>query len=86
MNLSRWVAIPALAACLAAASSAQAQQNMPRVGYVSPAGGQKGTTFEVMVGGQYLNGVTHAFVSGDGVEAKVVDYFLPVQRGQFNNL
>ena len=85
MNLSRWVAIPALAACLVA-SSAQAQQAMPRVGYVSPAGGRQGTTFEVMVGGQYLDGVTRAFVSGDGVDAKVVDYFKPVMRGQFSSL
>jgi len=44
------------------------------IGYVYPAGGQQGTTFRVTVGGQKLEGVNSAFVSGHGVKARLVDY------------
>src|ERR1035437_8884361 len=45
------------------------QQQMPHPGYVSPAGGRQGTTFEITVGGQFLDGAKSALVSGAGVEA-----------------
>ena len=35
----------------------QAAASEPRIGYVYPAGGQQGTTFEVTVGGQFLDGI-----------------------------
>ena len=35
-----------------------AQQQAPHIGYVYPAGGRQGTTFQVTVGGQFLDGVT----------------------------
>ena len=38
----------------------------PHIGYVYPAGGRQGTTFQVVVGGQFLDGVNDACVSGDG--------------------
>jgi hypothetical protein len=47
-------------------------QREPRIAYVYPAGGRQGTTFEVVVGGQYLNHATNAFVSGAGVSARVL--------------
>src|ERR1035437_45476 len=47
---------------------ALAQQQMPRAGYVYPAGGRQGTTFEITVGGQFLDGAKSALVSGAGVE------------------
>ena len=40
-----------------------------RIGYVYPAGGRQGATFQVAVGGQFLDGVTNAYVSGAGVRA-----------------
>lgn len=43
------------------------------IGYVYPAGGQQGTTFEVKLGGEYIYGATAAVVSGTGVTAEVVD-------------
>lgn len=52
-------------------------QNQPHVGYVYPAGGRKGTTFEVRVGGQFLEKVNQARVSGDGIEVKVLEYIEP---------
>ncbi len=42
------------------------------VGFVYPAGGQKGTTLEVTVGGQNLAQVTGVVVSGAGVTGEIV--------------
>jgi len=46
----------------------------PLVGYAYPAGGQRGTTFRVEVGGQWLASVDGVRVSGQGVRASVVEY------------
>ncbi len=50
------------------------QRRDPYTGYAHPSGGQRGTTFRVTVGGQYLNNVKGVRVSGGGVRAKVVRY------------
>ena len=63
-----------------------AQQVAPHIGYVYPAGGQAGTTFDVIAGGQFLDNVKKAYVSGTGIEATVVEYFKPITQGQFNRL
>src|SRR5208283_3965581 len=68
-----WRAILGLAGALAMASAAQAQPR-PYIGYVYPAGGQQGTTFQIRLGGQMLDGVRDVHVSGAGVRAKVVEY------------
>jgi hypothetical protein len=65
--------------------AAQAQ-NTPRIGYVYPAGGRQGTTFHITVGGQFLDGVTNAYVSGEGVHAAVMNFTKPMPQGQFNQL
>lgn len=49
---------------LAAALRAFAE---PYAGYLYPAGIQAGTTVRVLVGGQQLNGITGAIISGEGV-------------------
>ena len=61
-------------------------QNAPHIGYVYPAGGQAGTTFQIVVGGQYLGSVSNAFVSGSGVEAKVVECNRPMSQKEFTDL
>ncbi len=48
--------------------------NEPHIGFAFPAGGQQGTSFEAIVGGQYLNGATNVFVSGDGVQVEINKY------------
>ena len=68
----RWLAAM-LTASLAILPVARAQQNPPHIGYIYPAGGRQGATFEVVVGGQYLNGVTNIFVTGNGVYATVLE-------------
>jgi len=52
---------------------APAVQRNPHIGYVYPAGGRRGDTFLVTVGGQYLDGANNVHVSGAGVKASVVE-------------
>lgn len=58
----------------------------PNIGYVYPAGGRQGSTFRVTVGGQFLDGVRAAYISGDGVHATVVEHTKPLTPQQFNTL
>ena len=60
--------------CLAMAPAAHAQKR-PYIGYVYPAGGQQATTLEIRLGGQDLDDVNAALVTGTGVTAKVTEYF-----------
>ncbi len=73
MSKFQWRAILGMIVVLAVATGAQAQQR-PYVGFAYPAGGQRGTTFKVTLGGQYLEGVNTAYISGEGATAKVVEY------------
>ncbi len=86
IGIHRWrsVAVNCLA-CLALIPLAFAQP-APHAGYVYPAGGRQGTTFEVTVGGQFLDGVNRVMVSGDGIQASVVEYFKPLNAGQATQL
>ena len=68
-----WLPILGLTGIMALASSAQGQT--PYIGFVYPAGGQQGTTVQIRLGGQRLDGVTGAVVSGPGVSAKLVQYY-----------
>jgi len=68
------LAVLGLAGLLAMAPAARAQPR-PYIGYVYPAGGQQGTTFEIRLGGQGLDGVNEVLVTGAGVSAKVVEYY-----------
>jgi hypothetical protein len=87
MSLFRWHAVLGLVVLLADAPAVQAQQQFtPRIGYVYPAGGRQGTTFQVTIGGQFLDGNADAFVSGAGVRAAVVEYVKPLTQQQVNML
>ncbi len=61
-------------------------QNVPHLGYVYPAGGRQGTTFQVAVGGQFLNGVSNAWLSGEGLQATIANYDRPLTGQQLNAL
>ncbi len=82
----RWRTILVPITVLAVVPVAWAQQVSPRIGYVYPAGGRQGQTFEVKVGGQYLNGVARADVSGDGVQVTVVEHTKPPTQKQINEM
>src|ERR1035441_9682001 len=62
------------------------QQQIPHAGYAYPAGGRQGATFEITVGGQFLDGVKSALVSGAGVEATVVEHVKPLTPAQAGEL
>ena len=62
------------------------QRQIPHIGYVYPAGGRQDTTFEVAVGGQFLQGASDAYISGSGVRATVQKYIRPLNPGQANTL
>ncbi len=83
-----WCAIAAcaLAAVAAMAPAARAVQAAPHLGYVYPAGGRQGATFQVTVGGQHLAGVSGVLVSGAGVQATVVEYVKPPTKEEADQL
>jgi hypothetical protein len=67
-------------------SFAAAQQISPHIGYVCPAGGKQGSTFQLTVGGQFLEGVSEAHISGAGVTASVTEHHRPLTPKQANEL
>jgi hypothetical protein len=73
-------------ALFAAALPVAAQQFTPHIGYVYPAGGRQGSSFQITIGGQFLDGVTNALVSGTGVQATVLEFTKPMAQGEFNRL
>ena len=75
-----------LLSCSTALSSVKAKEDIPHIGYVYPAGGQAGTTFEVILGGKHLHGAAVARISGTGVSAKVTDYLRPLNQGAFKSV
>lgn len=79
-------ALVSWAALWIVASTAWGQQPNVRIGYVYPAGGKQGTTFEAVVGGQFMAGVTQVHVTGGGVQAKIVDLARPIQGKELNDL
>jgi len=60
------------------------QSRTPHIGYVYPAGGRQGDTFQVEIAGQYLDGATNVYVSGGGVRVTVVEHLKPL-AGQLSN-
>jgi hypothetical protein len=88
MKFFRCRNILGLSALLMGASNAWAQQPSAsmHIGYVYPAGGQRGTTFEVVVGGQFLAGLTNVYVTGGGVQAAITDLIRPISGGELNAL
>lgn len=87
-HINRVSRMPWLAAILllATASIASAQEQVPHVGYVYPAGGQQGTTFRTLIGGQNLSGASVARISGAGVQAKVIEHVRPLNQGAFKTV
>ncbi len=80
-----WRAIPCVATLLMIATAVRAQ-NTPHIGYVYPAGGQRGTTFPIVVGGQFLEGVHDACFSVAGIQAVVIERTRPLTQREFNDL
>jgi hypothetical protein len=52
----------------------------PHLGYVFPAGARRGTTTEVLIGGQFLRNATQVVVSGPDVSARVLKVYKPARN------
>ena len=52
--------------------------------FIPPADG-KARRSKWSVGGQFLVNVTNAYVSGAGVQAKVIEYNRPLNQKEFND-
>ncbi len=82
---SRWRWALAVAVSLLAASRASAQSGTlnPDIGYVFPGGVCRGTSVDVVVGGQYIKEVTQAFISGGGITTRVGEWYRPMTQGEY---
>ncbi|MBW8036046.1 MAG: hypothetical protein FVQ79_10550 [Planctomycetes bacterium] len=49
--------------------------NKSHIGYLYPAGGQRGTVVYITAGGQFLKGSSKVYVSGEGVSGKVIKQY-----------
>ncbi len=58
----------------------------PAIGYIYPAGGTRGSSFKVTIGGQGLAGGTNLICSHEGFTARFVRHDAPIAQGQLNNL
>jgi hypothetical protein len=74
----------ALGATLGSPAAAQ-QRTGPNLGYVYPAGGQRGTTVTVQVGGERLNGATAAYTSIPGALVRVVGHDRPLSQRELSD-
>ena len=85
MKSFRWQTFFRVMGVLALGSSAHAQRK-PHIGYVYPAGGRQGTTLQAAMAGQYLDGANAVVVSGEGVEATVLEHVKPLNGKEINLL
>lgn len=67
-------------------SALWAQASSPHIAYVYPAGGQRGTTVEIRLGGQFLNDASDLQVSGKGVTARIIRQTRPLRPQEINKL
>jgi hypothetical protein len=83
----RWSVFAGGALVVAAASAAAAQPlNSPHIAYVYPAGGQRGTTVQVKVGGRFVDTSTAAIVSGPGIRALIAGVDRPLTPKELTEL
>jgi hypothetical protein len=87
MTRMRWSVFACVALIVAAASAAGAQPlNSPHIAYVYPAGGQRGTTVRVKVGGRFVDTITAAVVSGPGIHALIAGVDKPLTPKELTEL
>ena len=80
MSLIRNLTLFSMLSIAALNAPANAATNQPGIGYLYPAGGQQGTTVNVIAGGQFLKGANDVYITGEGVTAKVIKYYRPEIR------
>ncbi len=73
-------------AILGMATQVLGQQRTSQIGYVYPAGGRQGSTFELVVAGQFLSGADKILVSGSGIQATITEMVRPMTGREVNDL
>ncbi len=87
MSRMRWSVFVGVMLVVAGATTVGAQPlNAPHIGYVYPAGGQRGTTVQVVVGGRFVDTVSAATVSGAGIQAQIVGVDRPLTPKELTEL
>lgn len=84
MRRFRRLPVLGLALLLTAPSAVRAQGQY--IGFVYPAGGPQDATFPIRLGGQGLMHASDVVVSGEGVSARIVDYFQVLDNQQMGLL
>jgi hypothetical protein len=74
MSKIQWFVVLGLAWIVISSCEARSQTR-PYIGYVYPAGGQQGATFQIRLGGQGMDDVNTVLVTGTGVTARIVEYY-----------
>jgi hypothetical protein len=82
---AKWIVVAAAAAWLAGMVGV-AQPSAPHIGYVYPAGGRPGTSFEITVGGQFLAGMSNAIATIPGAAFTFIEFSRPMPQNEFNRL
>lgn len=77
--------VSALLLALLALAAGGIARAAPNIGYVYPAGGQRGTTLVASVGGQSLAGPTAAYFSLPGTTVKILSYDRPLSQKEIND-
>ncbi len=75
-----------LSVIIASDAFAQPRGNNPHIAYAYPAGCQRGTACEIVVGGQHLKEAKEVYLAGEGVEVEIVSWYRPLTSGEYNNL
>lgn len=76
MNRYMKICIAALLFCGIWAGAAD-DSKAPHIGYLYPAGARQGETIKIFAGGQFLRGPSNVYITGEGIEAKVVTFMRP---------
>ncbi|HET9571220.1 MAG TPA: hypothetical protein VFP20_07440 [Bacteroidales bacterium] len=67
--------------CLVFSTSFASAQKMT-MGFIYPAGGEKGTTTDLEIGGLNLKDATHVLISGEGVKAEIIPLIQATEKGK----
>jgi hypothetical protein len=78
-------AVLLLAAGLAVSAAAQALRE-PHIAFIYPAGVQRGTTCDIVIGGQYLDGAAGLYIHGGDLPATVTRHYKFLTPQQLNGL
>ena len=81
MSIIRKTALAAFSLVMWSAAFAQVSP-APHIAYVYPSGGQRGSSFTVMIGGSEFEGVDKVIFTAKGVDGKISEITVPFTQGQ----